>query len=114
MAARLHHTNIVPVFGTGEQDGVHYYAMQFIRGQGLDRVLLELQRRDGSGAVVKNLTQDDFEILEDGKAQQIRSFAFEEITDRPQNGVATAELLAGAQARLVEDRTHAQPSAPAG
>ncbi len=44
MAARLHHTNIVPVFGTGEQDGVHYYAMQFIPGQGLDHVLAELRR----------------------------------------------------------------------
>src|SRR4029077_14647206 len=29
-AARLHHTNIVPVFGVGEQDGLHYYVMQFI------------------------------------------------------------------------------------
>ena len=35
-AARLHHTNIVPVFGVGEDEGVHYYAMQFIQGQGLD------------------------------------------------------------------------------
>src|SRR4051794_4800263 len=43
-AARLHHTNIVPVFGVGEQDGVHYYAMQFIQGQGLDEVFEELQR----------------------------------------------------------------------
>ncbi len=34
-AARLHHTNIVPVFGVGEQDGVHYYAMQFIYGESL-------------------------------------------------------------------------------
>ena len=42
-AARLHHTNIVPVFGVGEQDGYHYYVMQFIRGIGLDRVLLELR-----------------------------------------------------------------------
>src|SRR5436189_5719463 len=33
--ARLHHTNIVPVFGVGEHEGVHYYAMQFINGQGL-------------------------------------------------------------------------------
>src|SRR3954451_8745984 len=41
-AARLHHTNIVPVFGVGEHEGVHYFAMQFIRGQGLDRVLHEL------------------------------------------------------------------------
>jgi serine/threonine protein kinase/tetratricopeptide (TPR) repeat protein len=43
-AARLHHTNIVPVFGVGEQDGVHYYAMQFIQGRGLDEVFEELQR----------------------------------------------------------------------
>lgn len=35
-AARLHHTNIVPIFGVGEQEGVHYYAMQFIEGRGLD------------------------------------------------------------------------------
>ena len=41
-AARLHHTNIVPVFGVGEHNGVHYFAMQFIRGQSLDRVLHEL------------------------------------------------------------------------
>src|SRR5262249_33870835 len=38
-AAMLHHTNIVPVFGVGEHDGTHYYAMQFIRGRSLDAVL---------------------------------------------------------------------------
>src|SRR5262249_20666056 len=43
-AARLHHTNIVPVFDIGEREGVHYYAMQFIQGQGLDEVIVELQR----------------------------------------------------------------------
>jgi tetratricopeptide (TPR) repeat protein len=43
-AARLHHTNIVPVFGVGEQDGLRYYVMQFIPGQGLDRVLGTLNR----------------------------------------------------------------------
>src|SRR6266851_3457793 len=43
-AAKLHHTNIVPVFGVGEDQGVHYYAMQFIQGQGLDSVLHELRR----------------------------------------------------------------------
>ena len=49
-AARLHHTNIVPVFGVGEQEGVHYYAMQFIQGQGLDEVFEELRRLRG-GAI---------------------------------------------------------------
>jgi WD40 repeat protein/serine/threonine protein kinase len=50
-AAKLHHTNIVPVFGVGECDGTHYYAMQFIRGEGLDKVLRDLRRlRTGPGA----------------------------------------------------------------
>ena len=35
-AARLHHTNIVPVFGVGQDQGYHYYVMQLIAGQGLD------------------------------------------------------------------------------
>ena len=43
-AARLHHTHIVPVFGVGEHDGLHYYTMQFIRGHGLDAVLHEVKR----------------------------------------------------------------------
>jgi len=43
-AAKLHHTNIVPVFGVGEHDGTHYFAMQFIRGEGLDKVLRDLRR----------------------------------------------------------------------
>src|SRR5947207_1435412 len=48
-AAKLHHTNIVPVFGIGEHEGLPYYAMQFIQGLGLDEVLNELVRlKDGS------------------------------------------------------------------
>src|SRR5262249_41711974 len=40
-AARLHHTNIVPVFGVGEQDGCHYYVMQFVAGPALHQVVAE-------------------------------------------------------------------------
>jgi eukaryotic-like serine/threonine-protein kinase len=43
-AARLHHTHIVPIFGVGEHEGLHYYTMQFIRGHGLDTVLQEVER----------------------------------------------------------------------
>jgi len=46
-AARLHHTNIVPVFGVGEADHLHYYVMQFIAGLGLDEVLVELRAQHG-------------------------------------------------------------------
>ncbi len=41
-AARLHHTNIVPIFGVGEQNGFHYFVMQYIRGLGLDEIVKEL------------------------------------------------------------------------
>ena len=43
-AARLHHTNIVPVYEVGQDGDVRFYAMQFIQGQGLDTVIDELKR----------------------------------------------------------------------
>jgi WD40 repeat protein/serine/threonine protein kinase len=43
-AAKLHHTNIVPVFGVGRQEAHHYFVMQFIAGVGLDVVLDDLRR----------------------------------------------------------------------
>jgi serine/threonine protein kinase/WD40 repeat protein len=51
-AALLHHTNIVPVFGVGVHESVHYLAMQYIRGESLEAVLREVirQRRDVSPA----------------------------------------------------------------
>lgn len=36
-AAAMHHSNIVPVFGTGDCDGTHYLVMQLIRGESLDK-----------------------------------------------------------------------------
>jgi serine/threonine protein kinase len=42
-AARLHHANIVAVFGAGCHEGLYYYAMQYIPGRGLDAVLNELR-----------------------------------------------------------------------
>jgi serine/threonine protein kinase len=42
-AAKLHHTNIVPVYATGEEDGTHFYAMELIDGPSLDRVIKGLK-----------------------------------------------------------------------
>src|SRR5205814_2384696 len=33
-AGQLQHPNIVPVYGVGEAEGVHFYAMQYVQGQG--------------------------------------------------------------------------------
>jgi serine/threonine protein kinase len=41
--ARLHHTNVVPVYATGEQGGTHYYAMELVEGPSLDQVIRQLR-----------------------------------------------------------------------
>ncbi len=38
-AGRLHHTNIVPVYAVGEENGICYYAMQYIEGRSLSQHL---------------------------------------------------------------------------
>jgi serine/threonine protein kinase len=55
-AAKLHHTNIVPVYATGQEGGFHFYAMELIDGPSLDRVIRDLASRalasrasDGTG-----------------------------------------------------------------
>ncbi len=42
-AAKLHHTNIVPIYATGEHEGAHYYAMELIEGPGLDQVITQMR-----------------------------------------------------------------------
>ena len=42
-AAKLHHTNIVPVYATGEQHGVHFYAMELVEGTSLDVVVRQVR-----------------------------------------------------------------------
>ncbi len=43
-AAKLHHTNIVPIYSTGEYNGTHFYAMELIEGPSLDQVIRQLKR----------------------------------------------------------------------
>ncbi len=42
-AAQLQHAHIVPVYAVGVERGAHYYAMQFIEGQPLDRAIAGLR-----------------------------------------------------------------------
>ncbi len=43
---RLHHSNIVPVYAVGEENGISYYAMQLINGRSLS-YFLKTVREDG-------------------------------------------------------------------
>jgi hypothetical protein len=49
-AAQLLHPNIVSVFAVGVERGVHYYVMQFVDGQPLDRAIAELRKAAGEPA----------------------------------------------------------------
>ena len=54
-AAMLDHRHIVSVYSIGEERGVHFYAMQLIRGQSLAEVIQELRVvRDGDGVLGGN------------------------------------------------------------
>ena len=44
LAAAMHHSNIVPVYGTGDFDGSHYLVMQLVDGDSLDKVLVNAEK----------------------------------------------------------------------
>ncbi|HEU4935076.1 MAG TPA: VWA domain-containing protein [Vicinamibacterales bacterium] len=73
----------------------------------LNLVSVDVIVRDKSGAVVRNLTASDFEVREDGKAQEITNFNFEEITDNAVPALQSADLLAGVEQKLAEDSKRA-------
>ena len=49
-AAKLHHTNIVPVYATGEDNGTHFYAMELIEGPSLYRLIRQMRQGHGAPA----------------------------------------------------------------
>ena len=49
-AASLRHPHIVPVFATGSEDGIAYYAMQYIECRDLARIINELRQDDSTEA----------------------------------------------------------------
>ncbi|MBU0616098.1 MAG: protein kinase [Planctomycetes bacterium] len=60
-AARLHHTNIVPVYAQGEHDGHCYYAMELVEGVGLDQAIHGRLELLGSGGTTR--TRADYRHL---------------------------------------------------
>lgn len=62
-AAMLRHANIVPIFATGEEAGVYYYAMELVLGPSLDQVIKAAADKSGAtGAAAASLVPqgDDY------------------------------------------------------
>ncbi len=114
-AARLHHTNIVPVFGVGEHDGLPYYVMQFIQGLGLDGVLEEVKRlRERSEDTPSSFAGGDLRVVRKESnatlthlAQVAQSLLTGEF--RPGSGDSDAETKSG-EAKEPTSNEHHTPS----
>jgi serine/threonine protein kinase/WD40 repeat protein len=108
-AANLHHTNIVPVFGVGEDAGLHYYAMQFIQGQSLDCVLQELRllRRAKGRTPLDNEPPPASDLT--------RSVARGLLTGPvPPATVVSVTAVAGAQSAGLQPQADNRPRSPGG
>ena len=118
-AAGLHHTNIVPVFGVGEQGDVAYYVMQLIHGLGLDDVLKEIVNyREASSPASKPLPKDvpdgnDAQVFHSASAshpaEMVLSGQFKQSILLQRDSNSSASKVINAQA-VIEEPT-AQPSA---
>ena len=75
-------------------------------------ILVDVVVRDRRGAIVKGLTRDDFQVVEDGKPQQILTFAYEEI-ERTAQPIERASLLAGSAPGAAAPRVTAPAGTPA-
>src|SRR5262245_4622261 len=76
-----------------------------------EMVLVDVVVRDRSGVVVKGLKAGDFEILEDGKPQEVLTFSFQE-TNTSAKAIDSAALLAGVDSKLTAATTTAKPTTP--
>lgn len=120
-AARLHHTNIVPVYGIGEEDEVHFYAMQFIDGIPLADAIETARHHssyddtsnDGHSSSQRHETKVIEKVLLDRSSEQVRDAANVDRTllmkvdsekvvscnsfDRPEDVSSNQNLLLGSE-----------------
>ena len=99
-AARLHHTNIVPVFDVGADDQYLFYAMQLIQGQALDLVIDDLKQLLDRGT--NDSAKHRFPPKENGIATSLARGRFEQ--DSWSSGTDVSPSQGGHESQLPEDR----------
>lgn len=57
VVARLKHPGIVPVYTVGEEDGIPFYAMEYVEGRSLDELVRSLRGRDPSALTGRDLLE---------------------------------------------------------
>jgi eukaryotic-like serine/threonine-protein kinase len=111
VSAQLKHPNIVTIYDVGESDGLSYLAMEFIDGQGLDRVIaadgqMTLERAANIGAQVADaldfahkasVVHRDIKpaniMIEAGDRVKVTDFGIAKVTDSGEHLTMTGSLL---------------------
>jgi eukaryotic-like serine/threonine-protein kinase len=108
-AARMHHTNIVPVFEVGSKDEYVFYAMQLINGQGLDQVIDELRWLRQSDPEAESINDNDRDARNNSPCEHDeRDHMWGGIAESLVSGRFQLEQLHDDQAEIV----HTLPSRP--
>ncbi len=112
-AARLHHTNIVPVYEVGESHGHCYYAMQLIEGKSLDKLISEFGSRKNTESTSRPGTLSSTigaeNVIDDGNGPEvsessIRGHDNDYFKSVAELGVQAADALAFAHTRGIIHR----------
>jgi eukaryotic-like serine/threonine-protein kinase len=110
VSAQLKHPNIVTIYDIGDSDGMSYLAMEFIDGEGLERVIaqgkLGLERAASIGAQVADaldfahqhsVVHRDIKpaniMLESGDRVKVTDFGIAKVTDSAEHLTMTGSLL---------------------
>jgi serine/threonine protein kinase len=100
-AAKLHHTNIVPVYATGEQGGTHFYAMELVDGPALDHVIRQSRQHE---ARTEPTPDPDLAALGRGEREQARCW-FRKSAEHPPVFAVTYLWMHALRDRLLNDPT---------
>ncbi len=96
-AASLHHPHIVPVFAIGSESGILFYAMQFIEGRNLARVI-EGQAKGSDSAL--GLTRDRIRGVAELGRQAAEALAYAHDRDVLHRDIKPSNLLLDAAGHL--------------
>ncbi len=97
--ARLHHSHIVPVFGTGVEQGVQYCVMQYIDGHSLDQLIAGLRIHFGYANCSRDTDTDSRNRDSENAifaASLLRNRKPGEIGDSPGNDVESEQPVGSA------------------